>query len=305
MNKSTKRTRKSNPTKMSISSPINSSPNYAPFNLETEPTNKKRDYQYIQYDSSPSISLRKHKNTYKKMRRNSSKSVYSIKSSSSHSSKPDTESDAHSVYSIDSSSSYGLSKLNIKSKSSKNMKPSVFPITDENIYEFKRFIKKPMDCVINALQIIKIVDEYTANIMRICVGDYVGLNANQIQDILTLHNKKRYIFTEYLTNDKFAMAVNEDLPNGHVLFATGKMQGMNFGHAFIIGKTLDNKFLYIDPQIEEHDLANNSGIFCDLSHEKCNDMFSKYSDLQILCNYDVPLSKNDLVDLELVSSISI
>ena len=42
---------------------------------------------------------------------------------------------------------------------------------DENINKFGRAIKKPKDCVINALEIIGIINTTDADIMRIVVGD--------------------------------------------------------------------------------------------------------------------------------------
>jgi hypothetical protein len=49
----------------------------------------------------------------------------------------------------------------------------------------KRLIKKPMDCVINALQVLGLVDEKHADLMRILVGD-TGPNLKKISAALFL-----------------------------------------------------------------------------------------------------------------------
>ena len=42
-----------------------------------------------------------------------------------------------------------------------------FAITDDSINSFQRVIASPMDCFINALQIIGIINNISANLMRI------------------------------------------------------------------------------------------------------------------------------------------
>jgi hypothetical protein len=62
-------------------------------------------------------------------------------------------------------------------------KLSIFKISDENINSFQRFINAPMDCVINALQLIGLLDSLTSNIFRIsCVGKQ-GFELIQIEKL--------------------------------------------------------------------------------------------------------------------------
>lgn len=137
---------------------------------------------------------------------------------------------------------------------------SQFKISDENIDSFQRYINSPMDCFINALQLMGLLDSLTSNIFRIsCVGKQ-GFEIMQIEKIFILLNKEKHNFDFISTKnfDEFAKTIETNLLPGHVVFAgysTDKLVGDNWanktnGHVFIIGRYHDGRIVYIDPQID-------------------------------------------------------
>ena len=137
---------------------------------------------------------------------------------------------------------------------------SQFKISDENIMNFKRYIKSPMDCVINALQLMGILDIVTSNMLRIsCVGTN-GFEKDQIEKIFILYVGVNFEFKSTKDFNEFANTIENKLLPGHVVFA-----GYT-GHVFILGRHLDGKIMYIDPQIDTicyintcQDLIRNGG----------------------------------------------
>ena len=120
---------------------------------------------------------------------------------------------------------------------------SQFKISDENIMNFKRHIQSPMDCVINALQLMGVLDTLSSNILRIsCVGSR-GFEKEQIEKIFTLYTGVNFEFKSTKNFDEFANTIETQLLPGNVVFA-----GYT-GHVFIIGKYLDGRLVYIDPQL--------------------------------------------------------
>jgi hypothetical protein len=135
---------------------------------------------------------------------------------------------------------------------------SQFYITDENLAKFGRWVKKPMDCVINALEIIGILEKNSADLMRIAVGD-VGLQIFQIEEIFKYmypnFSWQFYRYTNIQTLENFCI---HELQPSRVIFCGYNMKG--FKHVFLIGKTNNNQILYIDPQV--------NGL-CDLQQAGC------------------------------------
>lgn len=135
---------------------------------------------------------------------------------------------------------------------------SQFQISDENLLLFKRFVKKPMDCVINALEILFILEHNSADLMRIVVGDQ-GITIEQIENIFKYVNPQhRFRFFRYTNIETLSRFCQAELVPGHVIFCGYNMQG--FKHVFLIGKNFDGSVMYIDPQQDA---------FCDLSSEEC------------------------------------
>ena len=159
-----------------------------------------------------------------------------------------------------------------------------FLITDEHIRSFRRWVKKPRDCVINALEIIGIVDSAQADIMRIMVGD-TGVLRNQIEEIFE-YNFPEYTwrFRKYKDLESIAKFCVDTLETNHVVFCgysvhSSKINEHGFQyhedrHVFLIGKSSDGRIVYIDPQINT---------MCDLTDPRCLrliDMAQRYYMLQ-------------------------
>ena len=121
-----------------------------------------------------------------------------------------------------------------------------FMLTDDAIRKFRRWVKKPRDCVINAMELLGILDQQNADIARILIGD-TGAQIKQIEDIFTIvepaHNWNFYKFSNVQTLAQFT--TNELKPQNAIFCGyTG-----NEGHVFLIAKGIDNKVYYIDPQV--------------------------------------------------------
>lgn len=145
-----------------------------------------------------------------------------------------------------------------------------FYISNDNLIRFKREVKKPRDCVINALEIIGILNDVNADLMRIAVGD-TGLGTNQIESIFCYVERRfhwRFIrYTNIKTLEDFCL---HNLKPSHVIFCgySKEVNGGIFKHVFLIGKTNQLEVLYIDPQIN---------VFCNLGGKAC---FSYIKDAQ-------------------------
>jgi len=133
-----------------------------------------------------------------------------------------------------------------------------FFISDENLLQFRRWVKKPQDCVLNALEILGVLQATPADLMRIAVGDH-GLNATQIEEIFTyVYPPHRWRFVRYTNIHTLEQFAYQGLQSSHVVFCGYQKNG--FKHVFLIGKTNTGHILYIDPQINE---------FCPLENAPC------------------------------------
>jgi len=150
---------------------------------------------------------------------------------------------------------------------------SQFPITDENFYNFKRYLKSPRDCVINALQIIGILDSQNANILRISCAGNNGFVKEQIEKIFIFITGNKYEFMKINNYELFSTKIKENLKIGHVVFA-----GYT-GHVFLIGKKQSGEIVYIDAQQpSEQALCSLNGE----SFQKCEDLIKNKSEYYLL-----------------------
>lgn len=132
-----------------------------------------------------------------------------------------------------------------------------FKISDEAILKFRRWVKKPKDCVINALELIGILNNQIADLCRIMVGDK-GLEIGQIEDIFTLLEPNyKWRFFRFTKLKTLADFTSEKLIPGNAIFCGYMGQE---GHVFIIAKALDQNVMYIDPQINQ---------ICPLDESEC------------------------------------
>lgn len=119
---------------------------------------------------------------------------------------------------------------------------SQFPITDGQIDKFENLVKKPRDCVINALQLVGVFDSRTANIARILIGD-IGVTKPQLEDLLSLVKPKfQWNFYQYSKIETLVQKTNSFLqPNNAIICGFE-------GHVFIIAKDNFEGIYHIDPQ---------------------------------------------------------
>ena len=134
---------------------------------------------------------------------------------------------------------------------------SQFKITDEQILTFKRAVPTPMDCFINALQILGVVDNVTANIMRISSAGKTGFTTEEIEKIFVFLSGHNHDFKATGSPQEFSDWITAHLLPGHVVFAGHEG---NVNHVYLIGRQVNGTIVYIDPQ---------SAIFCDLSTPEC------------------------------------
>lgn len=152
-----------------------------------------------------------------------------------------------------------------------------FPITDENIVGFNRHIASPMDCFINALQIIGLLDNLTANVMRISSSGRTGFAKEEIESIFLLWKGTNFDFKNDTDYNRFSRTIFENLQPGHVCFCGYSVTVTNesFSHVFLIGRYANGTLVYIDPQIPT---------ICDLNTQECQNLIQNKSLYYILYN---------------------
>lgn len=129
-----------------------------------------------------------------------------------------------------------------------------FAITDDSINGFQRMIASPMDCFINAMQIIGIINNISANLMRISSAGVTGFSKEQIESIFLLVLRRNVEFKSSDNFQEFSSTIYANLAPNHVCFC-----GYT-GHVFLIGRKADGSIMYIDPQV---------GQLCNLDDPTC------------------------------------
>jgi hypothetical protein len=137
--------------------------------------------------------------------------------------------------------------------------------TDE-FAKFKRRILKPKDCVINALQVLGLIEERSAEIMRIMVGDS-GISANQIEEIFEFtYPNQKFKFKEQSVLNLWNILDLMPYDNPSVVFAGVEYKGGG-GHVFIIERSaMGGHFKILDPHV------SNNPIQCG---DETNDVIKK------------------------------
>jgi hypothetical protein len=126
--------------------------------------------------------------------------------------------------------------------------PAQFPMTDDQFSNFTRtLVSRKMDCVINGLSIINIINQQQADILRIITGDrgiYTNIYENIFRYILPSKKWKQVPMSgERLLN--FAI---HSLKPGHLLFCFYAAFGWYPPHIYVIGKDRYGNVIHIDPQ---------------------------------------------------------
>jgi len=120
---------------------------------------------------------------------------------------------------------------------------SQFQISDANILGFKRYVKSPMDCFINALQLFGLLNELTANLLRIPTAlQTYGFTKEDIEMIFILFKGNNFNFKSTHNFQEFSQQIDTYLHPGYAIFAG------YLGHVFILARKLDGLIMLIDPQ---------------------------------------------------------
>lgn len=159
---------------------------------------------------------------------------------------------------------------------------SQFKITDEQLLSFKRIAPTPMDCFINALQIIGVVNNITANIMRLSSAGKTGFTSEEIEKIFIFLSGHNHDFKATGSPQEFSEWIAKNVFPGHVVFA-GHEGGNN--HVYLIGRGIDGTIVYIDPQL---------GIMCDLSTQECQGYLKNNRVYRLMFNSQGKLSPEQL-----------
>jgi hypothetical protein len=153
---------------------------------------------------------------------------------------------------------------------------SQFTISDNNLSSFERIFSSPMDCFINALQIIGIFDSRTANTLRITTkARENGFTIEEIELIFLFNTKHNCKFMSTSNWEEFKHMINQNLQPGKVTFAGYP------GHVFLIGRHNNGVVLYIDPQVSA---------YCNLDSPECTFLISNQPMWYLLFNAPTPLT---------------
>jgi hypothetical protein len=161
-----------------------------------------------------------------------------------------------------------------------------FPITNAQIQQFTRNTTSPKDCVINAMQLIGMIDVTVANVMRNTVqGQRDGFTAPQIVGFFTSVYKCDFKFDPEPNFNQFANRIRECLTKSHVVFA-GFTDQYGEQHVFLIGKNNANTLYYIDPQINT---------ICDVQRDpNCSALFQNKQEYYLLESPYIQLTPTEL-----------
>lgn len=133
-----------------------------------------------------------------------------------------------------------------------------FPFGEGNISSFGRNKPRPRDCTINAMEMLNLIDQKNADLMRIMVGD-TGLTETILKDCLTyLCGDYGWKLENYTNIDTLEKIINEDLETNHAIFC-----GYDDAHVFLIAKNHNNEIFVIDPQLK------TKYYMCDITDATC------------------------------------
>jgi hypothetical protein len=122
-----------------------------------------------------------------------------------------------------------------------------FEVSNADIESFQRVFPIPGDCVINAFQIMRVLDAQAANIMRVATIAGSPWDTEQIELVFLYKLGFNFLFAEITTYPDLVRIVYTILPVNRVVFA-GYEADNGQRHVFLIGKQSDGHIVYIDPQ---------------------------------------------------------
>jgi len=136
---------------------------------------------------------------------------------------------------------------------------AAFPMSDSQLDGFKRHVAHSSDCVINAMQLLGLIDERTGDLMRITAMPLSGFHQQQIEKLMERTTGYKYDYRSSSSYQDFYAAATQ-LEAGRAIFC-GIKRSNGTSHAFIIGRGLNGTLYFIDPQIP---------IICDINDPSCS-----------------------------------
>jgi len=136
------------------------------------------------------------------------------------------------------------------------------PFTDKKLLRVKKSIRNKKDCVINAMEVLALLPEKEAELLRVMVDD-VGMTKTQVfKTFMIIFPNFNWKYKRYTT---FASVkqILDDLPPGHAVFAayTPFIQNVKEPtHAFVLARDSKGVLGYIDPQVPAA---------CNITKEEC------------------------------------
>ena len=171
-----------------------------------------------------------------------------------------------------------------------------FPVTDSLssfafsqtiIANFRRRFATPMDCVITALQMIGLVNRFTAEIMRISCMGKLGISTETIENIFIIAFKRNFNFMKISSYEMFLRELTSRLQCNNVAFC-GYKNPDNSNHVFLICREACGNLTLIDGTI-----ATN----CQLSSPLCSSLLTGKINYYILYNSQTSLTDGQIESL--------
>lgn len=154
-------------------------------------------------------------------------------------------------------------------------------ISDQNLCNFRRYMNSQMDCLINAMQLMGLIDSKAANLVRISsAGTTTGFTIEQISSIFILYTNKFCLFRQMANFNAFATQLTKINP-GTVALGGYTTEGLS--HVFLIGKTIGGEMVYIDPR-------ETISTYCNLSEQQCLNILSNKNLYYLLYHNDTKLT---------------
>jgi len=136
-----------------------------------------------------------------------------------------------------------------------------FQIFDSYIEAFAGMSPRPADCVINAMEILRILDAQSAGISRILVGE-MGVQPRAIIEIFDMVYRSSHEWTASNQNS-FQLFVDTLMPGYAYFCAIEFLEAIGGigGHAIVVSKSSDGRAWILDPQLARNPSIPRIGNF--------------------------------------------
>lgn len=135
-----------------------------------------------------------------------------------------------------------------------------FPITDAKLESLKRMNPTENDCVINAFEILGVIDSREAALSRAFHGNKpIGMD-KIVETMNAVGYPRQHTFV--LVNDATFADIMDEIKPGNSVFGAITWEGVRTGHAILLAKGIDKINYVLDPQIADtHPYARRVGTF--------------------------------------------